>query len=263
MSWSDLPVMETSDPCGIDGWFVSFEVKLKAVRVDPSRWAERFEECPRVPQEVKSRLPADALTDYTLARKWVLREYGPIDPVGTFRAKLYGVKGEGRDKVRKELRELLVLYNRAATDFGGPIFTQRDLIHPFVQAFPDEIRQSLMKDLAFAFTHDDPFEQIYHRAPEFLPDRVTMLSRMQDNKERPQKRFRPTFDRPRGTCPGCGGSCPDRRSCPAQGRVCNNCQALHHFASVCRKPRMHQSRMPDNDRSQYPFRQGPANPPPQ
>ena len=99
-------------------------MKLKAVRVDPSRWAERFEECPRVSQEVKSRLPADALTDYTLAWKWVLRKYEAMEFLCEFSSKLYGVKGEGRDKVRKELRELLVLYNRAATDFGGPTYTE-------------------------------------------------------------------------------------------------------------------------------------------
>ena len=88
VGWSDLPVLDTSDPAGIDQWFVLFEVKLKAARIEPEKWAERFEECPRVPQEVKSRLPADAITDYALTRKWVLKEYGPLDPVGYFRDKI-------------------------------------------------------------------------------------------------------------------------------------------------------------------------------
>jgi hypothetical protein len=259
VGWSDLPVLDTTDPAGIDQWFVLFEVKLKAGRVDPSRWAERFEECPRVPQEVKSRLPSDVLTDYAQMRKWVLKVYGPLDPVGYFRDQMYhGVKGDGRkETIRKDLQSLLVLYNRAATDFDGPIFSQRDLIYPFMRSFPEDVRQALMQDLRFALAHEDPLEHLFHRAPASLPDSTSLLNRVHDF--RPNKRFRPNGDRPRNQCQGCGGSCTDRRNCAAQGKVCHNCQTLNHFASACRKPR--QQRPHDSDR--HPFRQGPTSPPPQ
>jgi hypothetical protein len=36
-------------------------------------------------------------------------------------------------------------------------------------------------------------------------------------------------------CAGCGGSCKNRLSCPAQGKTCSTCGTKHHFASVCRK----------------------------
>jgi hypothetical protein len=280
VGWSDLPVLETGEPAGIDQWLVMFEVKLKASRVDPSRWAERFEECPRVPQEVKSRLPQEALSDYAATRKWVLKEYGPLDPVGFFRSKLYEVKGEGRKKVRKELQDLLVLYNRAASDCNGPKFTQRDLIYPFIKAFPDDGCRVLTKDLGFALAQDDPFEQLFHRAPESVPEasssNLTLLSQVQELPS--PKRIRVPdsteekldylmtqvaalregrFEQQRAVCAGCGGTCLERRSCPAQGRVCNNCQALHHFATVCRRPRM-QARVSSTDRNR-PFRLSPAN----
>ena len=284
VGWADLPMLNSSDPAGIDGWFLAFEAKMKAGRVEATRWAERFEECPRVPQDIKTRLTPAALTDYAVARQWVLKEHGPLDPVGYFRAKIYAVKGEARDQVRKELQDLLVLYNRAAADFKGPTFTKRDLIYPFINAFPTEFSQLLAKDLGFALSHEDPFDQLYHRAPEAVSSGLTLLNQVQESLEQPTKRAKKaesTEDKldymmaqlaamkerlPGGgerhwkadesACSGCGGSCPDREVCPARGRVCYNCQMVNHFASVCLKPRT-QQRTPQNDRSR-PFRRGPA-----
>ena len=36
------------------------------------------------------------------------------------------------------------------------------------------------------------------------------------------------------TCYNCGGEYPHSFRCPAEGRECNNCHKLGHFARVCR-----------------------------
>ena len=260
IGWADLPTLDPNDPAGIDRWFLAFETKLKAARLDQSRWAERFEECPRVPQHLKSRLPADALTDYVMTRRWVLREHGPLDPVGYFRAKIYGVKGDARDQVRKELEEYLVLYNRAAADCEGSPWSKRDLLYPFIHAFGEEVSQALARDLGFALGHDDPFEQLYIRAPD-APSGRTLLHRIQEAEGgHRRKRLRTPDERKRGACQGCGGSCRDRRTCPAQGKACHNCQSMHHFAAVCRKP-SREDRFGGAERTN-PFRLGQTAPPP-
>jgi hypothetical protein len=52
---------------------------------------------------------------------------------------------------------------------NGPKFTHRDLIYPFMRAFPDEVRQTSQKDLGFALGHDNPFDQLYHRHQSQYP----------------------------------------------------------------------------------------------
>ena len=84
---------------------------------------------------MKARLPAEALTDYAAARRWVLKEHGPLDPVGHFRWLMYAVRGETRDTVRQELENLLALHNRAAADANGQPWSKYELIHPFIHAF--------------------------------------------------------------------------------------------------------------------------------
>ena len=296
VAWSDLPTLDPSKPSEVDAWFMKFEAKLKAAKVEAHRWAEKLEECPRVPQSLKTRLPAEALTDYATARRWVLKEHGPLNPVGHFRAMIYRVRGDTRDKVREELENLLVLYNRAAGDFDGPVFSKHDLIHPFIDAFPSETSQGLTRDLAFAMAQGDPFEQLYYRAPEKGQPSETMLSVLEEAPEPEPKRPRmmerrsnyedtqsPPRDstqekldrvlsqlaaitersdggqeRNRTPCSGCAGRCRSREDCPAQGRTCHNCGALNHFAAVCRRPRF-----PRQYQAARPFRQGPQRAPPQ
>ena len=288
VAWSDLPQLDPSKPSEIDSWFMKFEAKLKATKVDVGRWAEKLEECPRVPQALKTRLPAEALANYAAARNWILKEHGPIIPVGHFRAMIYRVRGEARDKVREELENLLVLYNRAAVDFGGPVFSKHDLIHPFIDAFPGEASRSLTRDLAFAMAQRDPFEQLYHRAPEIIigaPNPEPMLSMMVEAPTAAVKRPRTAdstddkldrvlshlaamadrnpepSDRSRMPCAGCGGGCRSREDCPAEGRTCHNCGGGNHFSVACRRRRVPATppgrRFP-TDRNR-PFRQGPDN----
>ena len=101
-----LPSLDTTKPSGVDAWFLKFESRMKAAQVAVSLWAEKVEECPRVPQSIKTRLPCEALTDYAATRLWVLKEHGPLNPVGHFRAMIYKVRGETRDTVREETRTL-------------------------------------------------------------------------------------------------------------------------------------------------------------
>ena len=296
VAWSDLPSLDTTKPSGVDAWFLKFESRMKAAQVAVSLWAEKFEECPRVPQSIKTRLPGEALTDYAATRLWVLKEHGPLNPVGHFRAMIYKVRGETRDTVREELEHLLVLYNRAANDTNVPQWSKFDLIHPFIDAFPAETSRVLSRDLAFALAHEDPFEQLFHRAPQDALSSDSILNVAQEDIQR-VKRVRVTdptqekldlllsrltaIDQQRPTmlegggkpCAGCGGNCRQRNLCPAQGRVCHKCGVANHFSSVCRKQhRYNQGQLPI-DRGRFsqeqqpisrnrPFRQGPPRQPP-
>ena len=42
VGWAELPLLDTRKPSGIDAWFMMFEAKLKAGKVDVDRWAEKF-----------------------------------------------------------------------------------------------------------------------------------------------------------------------------------------------------------------------------
>ena len=65
----------------------------------------------------------------------------------------------GRDQVRMELR----------ADFDGPIFSQKDLISPLCAPL---LTAFVRPDKRISDSHDEPFDQLYHRAPESLPDTV-------------------------------------------------------------------------------------------
>jgi hypothetical protein len=252
--WKDLPSLELAEPANIDKWFVAFEVKLKAARVIEGKWAEKFDECPKVPQEVKNRLPANVLLDYKLIRLHVLKEYGPLDPVGFFRARLYVVKGTTREFVRRQLEEILTLYNRVAADFSGPLFEKKDLLYPFISAFPPAVSANLKKDMGFALMNDDPFEQLFHRAP-VAPSSESegsdaVLAIIEPEKKRPREeesatenlanvlasilqmqRSNNVDDRP---CTRCGNS-HERDNCPAINLTCFKCGGPGHFSNRCRK----------------------------
>ena len=263
-SWTDLAMLDLSKPDTIDAWFVAFEQKVRAARVVETRWAEKFNECPRVPQGVKSRIPTDSADEYKKLRLAMLKEYGPLNPVGYFRAQLYAVKGATRDVVRRRLEELLTLYNRAAADHNGPEFTKMDLIYPFIQAFPPAITADLQRDLGFALGQVDPLEQLFHRAP------VGPVGSLQVEKQAEEASTLLAVARPSGSgkkrqrvevessgpttselaaaitemsrsigklarrCSGCGGQCEEKEQCPAFGKACHNCGGRDHFASACR-----------------------------
>ncbi len=58
-----------------------------------------------------------------------------------------------------------------------------------------------------------------------------------NNKQSQQKQ---PFTHTPGVCSHCGNAWPHdggQKNCPAKGKTCRNCDAIGHFASVCRKPK--------------------------
>ena len=165
-SWTDLPDLDVSRADKVDEWFLAFESRMKARTVEEARWLEKFDECPRVPREVKSRIAGEeGIATYEQLRLLVLKVYGPLDPVGYFRAQMYKVGGTHREEIRSRLQRLLTLHNRAAKDNGRAEFGDSDLIYPFVQAFPPEQSARLQETMAFAYATPDPFDTLYRTAP--------------------------------------------------------------------------------------------------
>ncbi len=88
---------------------------------------------------------------------------------------------------------------------------------------------------------------------------ATLVDSLQNNQSRPNHLARIPFNRPPqqrirtspGSCFGCGGTCADRRACPAQGKQCFNCGTEHHFASVCKR-RDNNRQMQANGSQQFP-----------
>lgn len=266
-------MLDTSKAEDIDAWFVAFETKMRAARIPEARFLEKLEECTKVPQEVKSAAASQdpPLATYAMWRDYLLKTHGPLDPVGYFRAKFYGVRGTGREEIRKQLESFLTLHNRAAKDHGKAVCSKQDLIYPFMQAFPHDVSQRIQGQLAYAMATEDPFETLFRTAPSANvsapapsgpPPTVAAVEPVVNNKKRPAdvsatmllaafKDLKKTvlqgasqnpkpLDRPnaqgRRPCRGCGGlSCTARESCPAWGKDCNKCGGRNHFASVCMK----------------------------
>lgn len=99
ITWTDLPALDTTKMAEVDGWFQAFEVKMRAMKIAEEHWAERLEECPKVPQELKRQMASEDVGTYDQMRRHVLEQYGPVDPVGYFRAQLYNVRGANREEI--------------------------------------------------------------------------------------------------------------------------------------------------------------------
>ena len=180
VNWRDMALLDVAKPGEVDKWFVNFEVKLKAARVPEEVWVEKFEECPCVPQAVKVVVGGEEDASYANIRKRVLKEFGPKLPVGYFRQRITHVKGTTREVVRKELEELLQLYNRACRDAGIAEYTKADLLYPFIGAFPEKVSADLMRDLGLVASLPDPFEQLFFRAPTELTSPGALLAAVED-----------------------------------------------------------------------------------
>ena len=70
--------------------------------------------------------------------------------------------------------------------------------------------------------------------PKHVPAVGTVNQFSKTSKQTPKKKQ--TFDRKKGDCRGCGGTCTDRKRCRAWGKACNKCKKLNHFAAVCNAP---------------------------
>lgn len=239
----------------VDAWFASFERKLKAAKVDTRHWGERFFECPRVGDELKRIISEAGHSEYPDVRKFCLDRDGPLDPVGFFRNEIHRVSGKHRKEVCEKLTDLLALYNRAARDAGKEAWTERDLIYPFINAFPGETSKHIRAGLKLAMMQPDPFMIIVHRAPEAEeiatevdPPLLAAVGhkRSRDESsnaqvlaalEKLQDEFRAnrnTRNQDGRSCGRCGGTPHSFADCPAKDKTCQKRQQVGHYATCCR-----------------------------
>lgn len=243
----------------LDAWFAAFERKLKTSKLSEDHWGQRFFECPKVGDELKRVLSDAGRTSYAEIRGFLLDRDGPLDPLGFFRSEIHRVTGTTRREVCSKLTDLLALYNRAARDAGKETWSERDLIYPFINAFPASVGKHIRESLKLALLQPDPFMIIVDRAPEtsetpqdeepalltaVTETRITKRPRPEDadliaSIEGLRKDLR-TRDQtgPRRTreriCIRCGGTPHTAALCPARDRTCRNCQKIGHYASQCR-----------------------------
>lgn len=175
------------------------------------------------------------------------------------------MRGTNRQDVRKKLDGYLEMHNRAALLEGVPVWDKRDLITPFIHAFPIEVTRVLQAELAASKEVENSFQVIYRKGPmedARADEPESLLSCLQDassipsglqNSRRGIKRPISQADyilgrlaaivgdanpnkRPRTDekCRNCGMSCRLRGTCPAKGKECRACHKLGHFAKVCR-----------------------------
>ena len=273
LQWNDFP--KWPGKCDrIDAWFQNLEAKLKAGRIPEDKWAGKLMECPKIGDELKRRL--NGLQDHTYEgiRKHCLAIYGPVDPVGYFRSQIYSVKGTNREDVMEKLEDARALHNRAARmETGRAEWDDRDLLYPFINAFPEEVATKLRQELAGAIRNGNPLQELVSRAPsqaDFAAEEEKVIplvgqiegrsqkrtaedplvaeirelkrafkSSMAANRQRPsQPPQPPTAGRRQPAagqrCSKCGGSCAGPADCPAQNRECFKCGKLGHFRSACR-----------------------------
>ena len=269
INWSQMPKLDLARPGELDFWFISLEGRLRAAQVPEPHWAEKVMECPGVDESIKMRIRQLPSMEYGLIRQSILKEHGPIDPMGFFLRAIHRVKGTYREEIREQLTRLLTVYNRAAADDERSGLTQRDLCYPFLDAFPATVGRQLEQQLALVFVQDDPFEHLFRLSParpaepaalnytapasdfspyDMGPQRtiptgpkrraaepsvaaalMALTERMDRMDSRAPKQRRMT-----GDCRGCGGHCANRANdCPAYGRTCFGCNRVGHFANVC------------------------------
>lgn len=292
LTWSDLKLYPGA--CDrADAWFVSFEQKLKARRVNEDSWGEKFIECPKVGDELKRTIGEAGHTEYKAIRLFCLDRDGPLDPVGYFRHEIHKTKGTNRKDVCEKLTDLLALHNRAARDAGKEVWSERDLIYPFIAAFPQTVAKHIRGGLKIALMQPNPFLILVHRAPEAeeqpSAETLPLINSVQPEVVADKKRVREDDQliaaiqdlqrdvrssrlavarAPAQDCNRCGGSAHAIGSCPALNKTCRVCQKMGHFAVCCRARQPMNSRTnaarafeqprPHGRFAPRPFRQGPV-----
>lgn len=255
--WSDMDVYPMRSD-RVDAWFILFETKMKAARVPRQKWASKLMECSRLGAEMKRRLTEqpDERSAYADLRAFCLRLHGPVEPIGFYRSKIWSVKGGNAQDVLAKLEDALVLHNRACLDAKREVWSDKDLLYPFVLAFPPEVSAKLRRHLASVVQIEHPLQQLAHRAPtkadadEALQKLVASVeetdsktahlaaavANLQQRLEQAQFQPRHTGMKRQRTaqCSRCGGTCISSANCPAMGKTCSNCKRLNHFARVCR-----------------------------
>lgn len=240
IKWGDLPKWTSGDE--LDSWLIAAETVLKANNVRETDWALHLMACPAIPSQVRTRI-GQAPTYHEYRRK-LLEAYGPSDAIGTARNRINDFRGADRDEVLMGLEAALDVYNRASRDEGREEWTRRDLIQPFIRAFPTATQKVLSAALRPAMRDPDPLRYLYDvvaSAPasgslvvaSVTPDdhEPAVIASVQPQPPK-RRRTQPPFQR--RPCSGCGGDCRDRRSCPAVNENCKNCNRRGHYARVCR-----------------------------
>ena len=59
VSWAGVPKLDFSQPEENESWFLSFEARMQAARVEEANWLSRFLECPEVNESVSPLLLHD------------------------------------------------------------------------------------------------------------------------------------------------------------------------------------------------------------
>lgn len=175
--WGNMAQLNVNKRMEVDTWFIAFEEKMRSWRIPEANWAACFSSCERVPQEIKSRIPAAAVTHYRDIRLNLLKLHGPKDPVGFYIAMLHEVRGTTREVVRQQLTNLLELLNRALRDDGLGEWQSHRLVWPFIRAFPPKERRELERHLGAALRAEDRMGAIYEYAPtEGSPDESVLAA---------------------------------------------------------------------------------------
>lgn len=263
VQWTNMPLFPgTSDR--IDAWFVAFEGKMRSKRVPQGDWGQHFLDCPKIGELVRKDVQKTCEDpDYATIRQFCLQRYGPAYPVGYFRSVIYAVKGATREEVEMKLQDALVLHNRASEDAGMPDWAEKELLYPFVGAFPDEVSRRLKHHIEEALNRPNPLKYLAKRAPskeddqqqqtevieyvsavpvttprsppavsDELVQRVIAGILQTQGGSQPQSRKRP------GPCQYCGRpECIDKKTCRAANATCRLCGKVCHFATVCRSKR--------------------------
>jgi len=272
LNWSGLSELSTTEAEGVDAWFLTFECFLVGQQVTEEQWLSRFVECPLVPANLKSRvrvaidespmLPATSssrIETYSDLRRSLLAEFGPVEPVSLYKRRMANLRCATAKEAKERLTELLELHNRAARDDERAILQPFELCYNFIDALGPALGDYLEANYPFAITTPQPLEHLFKMAvaKERTESKVaaTLLAQVEDSAEevtllarRERKRHHPSRagswpekvlavdSRPAtnpGRCLGCGGTCAQRRSCPAAARTCHKCGKTGHYASVC------------------------------
>jgi len=273
VSWATLSELSTAEPDHLDKWFVEFETLLTATRVPSGDWLEKFVECPKVPEHLKSRVREEVAEgpefDYATLRRTLLTEFGPIEPVAFFKRKMHHLKCPTATEAKQQLTTLLELHNRAARDHEDGKLHPRSLCYCFMDALPPSLGQHLKANYALAAMNSQPLEQLFKMAkakedaadpgdsafltaswpdsrkrnrspppspnsPPSITAALALLAQRLDCLEDPSRSGQPRGKASRSACQGCGGGCDQRSSCPAQDKECFRCHRVGHFGAVCK-----------------------------
>lgn len=212
INWTGFQMFNLSDK-KMDNWFSSFESRLLSAEIPKSAWGKKFIECPKVPEDLRIHLreKMDAETgrpivaDYEAIRKHILGVYGPMHPMGYFSSLLWKVQGNNKEDVLRELRDIRILYNRAARDAKRPVFNDADLLYPFIKAFPEEQQAKLEEFLGEALRRPED-EQLFMLS-QHAPSKAQLAKDIETMKEaavaaiQPKRPMQRQFQRREGAAP--------------------------------------------------------------